>query len=956
LSRTSALVRVSALSTIAVGMACAVLPVASAGASGSTHSVRAQLLDRAGGHGTFRSAAGTAGAFFGTSPGHAAIRPAGISAHDEPAAAATGWMRRYGAAFGVRDAAHNLRTERVQQTKAGPVVRVQQTVSGLPVVGGELSLLLDGSNDLVSVIGHVSSAESADTTPVVTAGMAKKLAIRAVAKQRPGARHAPKLTATKPVLSLLDQKVLGGPVVTAPMSAWVTTVTTADHVIRHHVYVDATHGSIALDLNDNPQATRTVCQPAGYNGSLKSEKIADPTCTGPDTEIVSSPGSSKDTDVFDAYLFAGNVDDFYSTLLGRNSLDGKGMDLNSTAHFCDINDPFPGDCPLPNAFWDGHEMVYGDGYSRGLDVVGHEMTHGVTEHTSNLISYYQSGAINESQSDVMGELIQQIEGSQENTPSDTVYDPAQPWVIGEQLPDGPFRHMDHPESDTTLDSNNNVVPAPDPDSMTSVNYDGQPFWVDNGGVHENALVGDKAAFLIAAGADGHGGGTFNTFTIRGVAGDGSANDPNSTGLTEDTVVKDVKTANIYYQLDKMMVSATTYADLYKLLPQACDALVGKSLPMPSAWTTNPTSITSTDCDQVRLAVKATKMNVLPTKSGAGVPTPSPFCTNGGSATGRRTDSFETNPFSAGSYTRSHSTRQVADPYGGNFTSGEYGSWGWTRQFQQSVSHASLWGADVDPFAASPDPNLPAYAYEDTRVQKVSAVHPAVGTYVRFRTAWNFESSPASANDLNTLYNFDGGVVEYSVDKGKSWHDAGSLFVNNGYNGHIDKTDGLFGSGYVDPNPLKGHRAFVRDSRGWTASRMDLSSLHGKAVLLRWRVGADDQGSALGWFVDDVTSYSCNPTHVSIGAPAKVIAGHAVTVSGHLVRAGTSTALRGLPVILWEKRHSSSRWIRVSTHTTNRYGNVHWSRTHSVAYDYRVKMPGKTPFAPSNYAATTVRLR
>ena len=71
--------------------------------------------------------------------------------------------------------------------------------------------------------------------------------------------------------------------------------------------------------------------------------------------------------------------------------------------------------------------------------------------------------------------------------------------------------------------------------------------------------------------------------------------------------------------------------------------------------------------------------------------------------------------------------------------------------------------------------------------------------------------------------------------------------------------------------------------------------------------------------------------------------------------GQAPALRNLPVVLWEKRHSGSRWTPVSTHLTNRYGNVHWWRAHSVAYDYRVRMPGQKPFAPSNYARTTVRV-
>ena len=952
MSRSSAAIRLVAVSALALGLAGYALPSVSAGAANRAHSLRADLISRAGGHASFVAAHGTAGVFFGTRPGHAASRPAGISREDSPAAAATAWMRAYGSAFGVRDAAHTLRVERSLPMRGGTVVRMQQTVSGLPVVGGELSVVLDDTNRLVSAIGHVSGADAVSTSPAVSAATAKTLAVRAVAKRQ---RNAGRLSASDPVLSVLDQAVLGGPVLTGALPVWATTVTSPGDAVRHSVYVDASHGVIALDLDDNPRASRTVCQPNGYNGSLKSEKIADPTCPpGPETETVPSPGTSSDLDVFDAYRFAGAVDNFYLSLLKRNSLDGKGMALNSTVHFCDVFDTSAGSCPMQNAFWDGHEMVYGDGYARGLDVVGHEMTHGVTEHTSNLLSYYQSGAINESESDVMGELLQQIEGPALNASGQTdVFNFADAWKIGENLNGGPFRFMDHPENDIHQDVNGNTVG--DPDSMTSANYDASPFYWDNGGVHENLGVGNKAAFLIAAGADGHGGGTFNGYTVTGVSGDGSATDPYGSGVTEDTVVKDVKTANIYYQLDKMMVSATTYADLYRLLPQACDSLVGTSLPMPAPttnWSIATTSITSADCTQVRQAVRATKMNVLPTKAGAAVPTPSPYCTNGGAATGRRTDTFETNPFSANTYQRTHNTATTTAVYG--YPTTQVGNWWWTKTFQTAGSTASLWGEDIDPYAVSPDPNAPSYSYEDTRVRKVAAVKAAVGTYVWFRQAWNFEASPVTQG--GTTYNFDGGRVEYSVDGGSSWRDAGGLFVNNGYNGRISNTDHLFdqtGYTYIDPNPLKGARGFVRDSHGWTASRIDLSSLKGKSVQLRWRVAADDQGSAFGWFVDNVTSYSCNPTHVYISAPTKVARGVAATIRAHVVRTGTRTALAGLPVVLWEKRPSASTWIRVGKKTTNKYGNVRWSRTHTSAEEYRVRMPGKTPFAPSNYAITTV---
>jgi len=929
LPRSPAVVRLAALSAAAIGLATLALPAARAGASGGDHSLRAELLSRAHGHGSFSAAGKGAGVFFGTQPGHPAVRPADLGAHDSPAAAAASWMRHYGKVFGIRDATRDLRAERVDATQVGTVVHLQQTVAGLPVIGAEMSVLLDGSNDLISVAGRVSTAAPAEHVPTVSAGAAQTLALRAVGK-RSGAMS---LSAAEPVLSLLDQSVLGGPVVT-PLLVWTTTVMSANHLVRHDVGVEATHGGIVLDIDDNPHASRVVCTAA-------NRRIADPSCPGPDVTTVTNPGSRTDADKVNAYRFAGAVDSFYSVLLHRNSLDNKGMELASTVHYCPLaNDSFDNRCPYDNAFWDGSEMVYGTGYASALDVVGHEMTHGVTEHTSHLFSYYQSGAINESESDVMGELIQQIEGPALNaTGQSDVYNDAQAWQIGEDLASKePVRFMNHPENDSPRD----------PDSMTSARYDASGD--DSGGVHANAGVGNKAAYLIARGADGDG--TFNGYAVSGVTGDGVATtDPYGAGITEDSVVKDVKTANIYYLLDKMMVDSTTYADLYKLLPQACDALVGKTLSMSGGWwAATSTSITAADCTQVRLAVKATKMNVPPTKAGAVIPVAAPYCSNGGSATGRRTDAFEQNPFTAGSYTRSHSTA-TNNLYG--YRSGERGSWWWVKDYQQRGSTASLWGDDIDPIAASPRPSRPAYSYEDARAQKKHAIRAHVGTYVRFATAWGFESESVTSGGRRTTYNFDGGVVEYSVDGGHHWRDAGRLFVDNGYNGRITNTSDS--TGYVDPNPLKGRRGFVRSSHGWTASRLDLSSLKGESVLLRWRIGADEQVGDLGWFVDDVQSYSCNPTHVTIAAPSKVRAGRPASVSGRVVRTGTTITLAGLPVTLWEKRHSGSSWVRVGSHLTNRYGNVHWRRTHTSAYDYRIRMPGQRPFAPSNYAATTVRI-
>ena len=121
-------------------------------------------------------------------------------------------------------------------------------------------------------------------------------------------------------------------------------------------------------------------------------------------------------------------------------------------------------------------MVYGDvhGYPLADDVVAHELTHGVTQYTSNLFYYYQSGAINESLSDVFGEFVDQTNGRGNDIPSVR-------WLMGEDVARlGAIRNMQNPPA------------FGDPDRMTSAfYYRGAD---DNGGVHTNSGVNNKAAY------------------------------------------------------------------------------------------------------------------------------------------------------------------------------------------------------------------------------------------------------------------------------------------------------------------------------------------------------------------------------------------------------------------------------------------------------------------------------
>ena len=132
-------------------------------------------------------------------------------------------------------------------------------------------------------------------------------------------------------------------------------------------------------------------------------------------KLVRSEGGKKSADpaVNEAYDYSGDTYDFYHDVFGRNSLDDGGMTLISSVHVGE-SDGSGKSQPMDNAFWDGSQMAYGDGdgqifqrFTRSLDVVAHELTHGVQSFTSNLEYRGQSGALNEHFSDVFGVLVRQ---------------------------------------------------------------------------------------------------------------------------------------------------------------------------------------------------------------------------------------------------------------------------------------------------------------------------------------------------------------------------------------------------------------------------------------------------------------------------------------------------------------------------------------------------------------------
>jgi len=193
----------------------------------------------------------------------------------------------------------------------------------------------------------------------------------------------------------------------------------------------------------------------------------------------------------EAYDGLGATWDLFSSAYGRNSLDGHGMPMLATVHFGRNYD---------NAFWDGTQMVFGDGDGRyfrrftlSLDVIGHELAHGVTELTAGLTYRGQSGALNESISDVFGSLVRQRALGQDAHGAD--------WLIGADL----FTEAVQGEALRSLKAPGTAYDDP------ALGKDPQPAHMDdyvrttddNGGVHINSGIPNHAFYLAATAIGGN---------------------------------------------------------------------------------------------------------------------------------------------------------------------------------------------------------------------------------------------------------------------------------------------------------------------------------------------------------------------------------------------------------------------------------------------------------------------
>ena len=505
-------------------------------------------------------------ATFASTPGRGVVVPLDAAAPAE--ARALAFVDAYGSSFGLRDSSQ-VQLMRVGEADALGIehVRLQQVHRGVPVRGGEFLVHLRGARALAAN-GRVTRDLPENTIPGVTPASARTAARELVEKHLPN--EAPATRYTEPRLEILNRALLSDPVDYGSRLAWFVQAT--GPAVNQYIWVDAQSGLILLNFSQLAHAKSRQVYTANHTNTLPGSLVRSE--GGPPT---------GDADNDNAYDYAGITYDYFLNVHGRDSYDNAGSTIVSTTHYCP-----PASCPsYANAFWNGAQMVYGDGYASADDVVGHELTHAVTEFSAGLLYYQQSGALNESFSDIFGEAIDLVDGVGNDAPDVR-------WRMGEDLPIGAIRDMMTP---TVFD---NPGKMSDPELFCSTTGWTDPNQ-DSGGVHINSGIPNHAFALMVDG------GSYNGQTMTGI------------GVT--------KAARIQYRaLTVYLTSGSGFLDNFNALNQSCSDLTGTG------------GITASDCTQVANALLAVEMNT--TWSCSEASQAPALCTTGSPST-VALDTFET---------------------------------------------------------------------------------------------------------------------------------------------------------------------------------------------------------------------------------------------------------------------------------------------------------------------------
>ncbi|WP_206065177.1 M4 family metallopeptidase [Nocardioides sp. JQ2195] len=453
-------------------------------------------------------------------------------------------------------------TQTVVDADGSRHVRMDRTYRGLEVVGGDLVAHQDASGDLEGVSQTLPRALSLNTHATVGAAHAEKRAL-----------------ASEAARSIRDAETKGAPALVVdattrtPHLAWrvMSAGRQADGTpSRLATYVDARSGkvlrseqqiinvegegrtlysgSVSIPVTQSG-STYTLTDPVHGNGVTtdmgnRSDSFLctllgmgctnGTTITSTDNVFGNGSNNDRQSAAADAVYGAAETWDYFESVHGRDGIFGDGSSAPSRVHYG--ND-------YVNAFWDGEKMTYGDGDGVdfgplvSLDVSGHEMSHGVTEHTAGLTYSGESGGLNEATSDIFGTMVE-FHAANSNDPGD--------YFIGEEFDlanHAGFRRMDDPAKDGASQSCW---------STSTKNVD----------VHYSSGVGNHFFYLLAEGSGAK--------TIGGKA----HSSPTCNGSTITGIGRDAAAKIWFRALDVYMTSSTNYAQARTATLNAAKDLYG----------------------------------------------------------------------------------------------------------------------------------------------------------------------------------------------------------------------------------------------------------------------------------------------------------------------------------------------------------------------------------------------
>lgn len=698
------------------------------------------------------------------------------------------------AATGVAGASA-LSLSKVYQDNAGQThVRLDQKYLGMQVFGAQLVVHMNSSG-ITGVNGDFVPGVNVAPSPAVAAQRARQIAIGHVVEGQ-------NLQAAETELAVYRTGLLEG--FRGENVLAYAVVVTDGKAIRDQVWVEAAKGRVLNRISLNPHGLDRIIYTPEYGEPFDVRHEGDPLTPG------ATPGTSGADPINNLYVMAGHTYNMFRSAFGHDSYDNAGRTMHSVYLVNDI---------CPNAYWNGVSTNYCPDFDAD-DVVSHEWGHAYTQFTHNLIYSYQSGALNESYSDIFGETADLLNGvdaeggANNSQPMPT----GQRWQVGEDV-----QGFNQPALGILRDM---WTPTRfgDPDKVSATQYACGSG--DGGGVHTNSGVPNHAFAMLVDGK------TFNGQTVAAI------------GFT--------RALAIYYRAMTVYQTPTTdFVQHAVALQTSCNDLIGQPLNSISTSTAtgSPSSdvITSATCQQVEKALLAVEMSQPTSCPVSLLLEPDAPATCDG-ATDIFSEDWETGD---DGWTRT-STGVFADWEDSSRNTRDFSV---TSTLPAGRTGSAALARNIplgEPGGGDCQPGSQDYSGQYT-IDSPSISIPAGASNLQMR----FDHYVA------TEATFDGGQVEISVNGGAFSLVPQANYVFNAPGSQFEPPPPVG----LNTNPNAGEYAWhgtnvgtpASQPRGsWGTTVIDLSSLTnpGDTIKVRFNFSQDGCNGVEGWYVDDIRVYSC----------------------------------------------------------------------------------------------------